>query len=201
MTVEDWSSKSDLELVLEFKSGQEDAFRELMKRYKEKAMQITFVTVGNYEDAKDASQEAFVKAHQHLSRFEMRSEFATWFYRILINSAKDLLRRRKWQRFLRWKRTEDMDSYFEKVSDPSASPSRDMMSSELGTRMSEVIKKLPFQQQWMFTLRHLKGFSIQQIADVAEVSEGTVKATLHFANEKFKREMTPYLKEGNRREE
>ncbi len=198
MSFEDWSAKSDSELVVDFKAGHEEAFRELMKRYKEKAMQITFVTVGNYEDAKDASQEAFVKAHQNLSCFEMRSEFSTWFYRILMNAAKDLLRRRKWQRFLRWKKTEDMDNYFEVVKDPSASPSRDLMNSELGTRMSEAIKKMPFQQQWMFTLRHLKGFSIQQIADVAEVSEGTVKATLHFANEKFKREITPYLKEGER---
>ncbi|MSR78214.1 MAG: sigma-70 family RNA polymerase sigma factor [Candidatus Omnitrophica bacterium] len=193
-----WSEKSDQDLVLAFKEGEEAAFGELVRRYKEKAMQLAWITTGNYEDAKDAAQEAFIKVHQHLHRFEMKSQFMTWFYRILMNTAKDFIRKRKWKRFLLWKNTEEMNNYFDRVSDPSKSPSKDLLNTELGIKMTESIKKLPFQQQWIFTLRYLKGFSIEQIADVTELSEGTVKATIHFAAEKFKKEIFPYLQEGGK---
>ncbi len=187
---------SDRELVLDFKKGNEDAFRKLMLRYKEKAMHIAWITTGNLEDAKDAAQEAFLKAHRNLSKFELRSEFSTWFYRVLTNAAHDVVRKQKWSRFLKWQKNEDKESFFETLKSEGASPEKDLLNSELGLRMSEAIKHLPFQQRWMFTLRYIKGFSIQQIAEVAEVSEGTVKATLHFAGDKFKKEIVPYLKEG-----
>lgn len=184
--------RSDEDLVREFQAGREEAFRELVVRYKERAMQLARMTTGNDEDAKDVSQDAFVKIHANLERFEMRSKFSTWFYRLLINTARDFVRRRKWTRFLRWKSREAMEDFFESVPSPSASSGQEALREELRRHITEAIKTLPFQQQWMFTLRHLKGFSIQQIADVAEVSEGTVKATLHFAAEKFKKGMAPY---------
>lgn len=193
---EETLSKSDEILIGEFKEGKSEAFTELIERYKFKAVRLAFVTVGNYEDAKDVSQEAFVKAHRALLTFEMKSKFSTWFYRILMNTAKDFLRKKKWKKFLTWKTSEDMENYFQSIEGRQAGPGQNLVNSELGIKMTEAIKKLPFKQGWVFTLRYLKGFSIHEISEITEISEGTVKATLHFAVLKFRKEIFPYLQEG-----
>jgi RNA polymerase sigma-70 factor (ECF subfamily) len=188
--------KGDAELIWEFKNGEEAAFEELVRRHKEKAMKLAYVTVGNYEDAKEISQDAFVKAYRGLKDFELRSKFSTWFYRILMNTAKDYLRKRKWKNFLNWKDPEEMETFFENLTDQKASPNRIMQNRELGEKITEAIKGLPPKQRWIFSLRHLEGLSIQEIAEAADLSEGTVKAALHFASQKFKEKVQPYLKRG-----
>jgi len=191
--------KSDADLVLEARrpaegGGQargesERAFSELVNRYKEKAIQMAFVTVGNFEEAKDVSQEAFVKAYRSLDRFELRSSFSTWFYRILMNAAKDHLRKRRWKNFLTFHKTEEMENYFEGLPDPRPSPGRALEGRELGEKTTEALKRLPLRQRWMFTLRFIEGLSLAEISRAAGVSEGAVKAALHFATQKFKKEM------------
>lgn len=186
----------DAQLIFRFKQGNERAFDELVKRNMERAVQLAYVTIGNYEDAKDVSQEAFVKAHRALRDFQMKSSFSTWFYRILMNTAKDFLRKRKWQKFVKWETGESMENFFEQVPGRSVLPGEELVSRELGQKMSEAIKKLPFKQQWIFTLRFLEGQSLAEIAAVTQLSEGTVKASLHFAVQKFKQGILPYVEKG-----
>jgi len=112
-----------------------------------------------------------------------------------MNTTKDYLRKRKFRQFLNWKSQDDMESFFESLSSGN-NPEREIELKELKQKMSQIIKKLPFKQQWIFTLRYLKGFTIDQISEVTELSEGTVKSTIHFAVKKFKKEIFPYLKEG-----
>lgn len=190
--------KTEAALVREAKAGDERAFAELVRRHKEKAMELAYLAVGNYEDAKDISQDAFVKTYHSLKHFEMKSQFSTWFYRILMNTAKDFLRRKKWQKLLSWKTSEEMESFFDKVADPKASTGRHLLSQELDSQITEAIKKLPFQQRWIFTLRFLEAFSIQEISEVTHLSEGTVKATLHFAVQKFKNQTQSYVLQGGK---
>jgi len=197
MSLETASVKTDFDLIDEFKAGNEQAFNELVSRYKEKAVQLACVTVGNYEDAKDVSQEAFVKVYHALKTFEARSKFTTWFYRILMNAAKDFLRKKKWLKFIGSGEKEEGE-IFDRLVDPGVSPVKGLLNKELDHHMASAIKKLPFKQQWVFILRFIEGFSIQEISETAQLAEGTVKATLHFAIEKFKKEMTPYLEEGGR---
>ena len=190
--------RDDATLVLECRKGVESAFTELVRRHKEKAVQLAATVVGNYEDAKDISQEAFVKAYHALGRFQMQSKFSTWFYRILMNTAKDFMRRKKWKQFLAWENPEAMENFFERIPNRTASPGAGVLHQELGQEITQAIKKLPFKQQWIFTLRFVEGLSIREIAETAAVSEGTVKATLHFATEKFEKEIGPYLQKGGK---
>ncbi|MBI4115623.1 MAG: sigma-70 family RNA polymerase sigma factor [Candidatus Omnitrophica bacterium] len=187
--------KSDLDLVIEAREGKEAAYSELVRRHMEKAVQLASIAVGNYEDAKDVSQEAFVKAYHGLKKFEMKSKFSTWFYRILMNTAQDFVRKRNWKRFLIWKEESKMEEFFERRESAVASPKVRVLQKELGEHIARAIKNLPFKQQWVFTLRFMEGFSIQEISESVQVSEGTVKATLHFAIQKFKKEILPYLQE------
>lgn len=192
---------SDQDLVRSATQGEtadrEAAFAGLVRRHMEKAIQLAYLTIGNYEDAKDVSQEAFVKAYRSLDRFEMKAQFSTWLHRILMNTAKDHLRKRKWMNFLSWKTQEGSDNFFETLEASGARPGKNLLDEELGKKMSEAIQSLPFKQRWIFTLRFLEGQSLLEIAKTTRLSEGTVKATLHFAIQKFKKAVFPYLKEAN----
>ena len=181
--------KSDAELVSEAQQGKEQAFSELMGRYKERAIRMVYTHVGNYEDAKDVSQEAFVKTYRALARFESRAKFSTWFYRILMNAANDFLRKRRLMNFLIWKENEAMENFFENVADTRISPDKSLQSRELGERMSRAVQKLPEKQRWIFTLRFLENLTLEQIAETSGLALGTVKASLHFAVQKFKKEL------------
>jgi RNA polymerase sigma-70 factor (ECF subfamily) len=180
--------KSDAELVSEAQQGKEQAFSELMGRYKERAIRMAYVHVGNYEDAKDVSQEAFVKTYRALGRFESKAKFSTWFYRILVNTANDFLRKRRLKNLLVWKKNETMDNFFESVADTKASPDESIQNQELGEQMSRAIQNLPEKQRWVFTLRFLENMTLEEIAAATGTALGTVKASLHFATEKFKKE-------------
>lgn len=190
--------KSDLDLIAEFKQGRQEAFSELVRRHMGRAIQLAHVALGgHYEDAKDVSQEAFVRAYRALDRFEGRSKFSTWFYRILMNEAQSFLRKKRWKFWVRWTTNESMTKFFETVEDPHASSSRGAERGELNHKIHETIGRLPFKQQWIFTLRFIEGLSIHEISEATGTAEGTVKANLFFAVKKFKEKMAPYLKEEN----
>lgn len=191
--------KNDLELVLDFRQGKEAAFDELVRRYMIKAVGLASVMVGNQEDAKDVSQDAFVKIHRSLNQFQMQCKFSTWFYRVLANTAKDFLRKRRWTNFLKWRSPESMDSFFDSLKDEKASADRAVLADELRGKISRAVSRLPFKQQWVFTLRFVEGLSLAEIQEATGVAEGTVKATLHFAIQKFKADLLPYLEKGRDR--
>src|ERR1043166_7364021 len=85
----------DEELVALAQKGDDHAFEELIQRHQQKAYRIAFDFARDREEAKDLSQEAFLRAYTHLSNFDGRSGFYTWFYRILVNVCLDYRRRRK----------------------------------------------------------------------------------------------------------
>ncbi len=182
--------KTDEDLVRSAKGGNDAAFSELVRRHMERAIQTAFAAVGNYEDAKDVSQEAFVKAHHHLKRFRENSRFFTWYYRILMNTAKDHLKKRKWGRFLSWQTQEEAENFFEAVPvSPGHSPRSRLEGVELDERISAGVQALPFKQKWVFTLRFLEDVPVSEIAKICSISEATVRTTLHFAVQKFKTEI------------
>src|ERR1700751_4313319 len=85
----------DEELVALAQKGDDRAFEELVQRHQQKAFRIAFDFARDREEAKDLSQEAFLRAYTHLSSFDGRSGFYTWFYRILVNICLDYRRRQK----------------------------------------------------------------------------------------------------------
>ncbi|PIQ84988.1 MAG: hypothetical protein COV74_10325 [Candidatus Omnitrophica bacterium CG11_big_fil_rev_8_21_14_0_20_45_26] len=159
----------------------------------EKALSWAYSMVGNYEDAKDLSQEAFVKSHKALKSFALKSAFSTWFYRILVNTVKDYFRSKKWQRFLKWESSESMDNFFQTVQASGAGADRSVLQNELAVQMTKAITALPLKQRTIFTLRFIENHSIKEISEITANSEGTVKATIHFAIQKVKQSLAPYV--------
>ena len=176
-------------LIEEARSGNASSFSVLVEIYQERAIHAANSFVGNLEDARDIAQEAFVKAYENLGRFEAQSRFYTWLYRILINTCKDFLRKKKFrQTFSFWFGREEEEGLDPVVNvvDPSKNASESLLNRELGTSISEALETLPSRQKSVFILRYLEGMSLNEISQTLSLSVGAVKAHLWQAGQKMR---------------
>ncbi len=164
----------DEELVALAQKGERQAFEVLVERYKQKAYRIAFDFTRDREEAKDLSQEAFLRAFTHLKSFDQRASFYTWFYRIVVNLCLDHHRRR---RRISWERLDERSE----LAEASSSPDREAMAREISRRVGIAMESLPPKQRTVFLLKNHQGLSIREIAQVMRTAEGTVKVHLHRA--------------------
>ena len=172
---------ADEELVASARKGDRRAFEELVERHKRRAYHIAFDFARDREDAKDLSQEAFLKAFTNLKHFDGRSSFYTWFYRILVNLCLDYKRRQKRAP------ANNFDEALEKDIEPSHDPARprspdqEVFAGQISRKVGEALEALPARQRTAFVLKNHQGLSIKEIAELMETAEGTVKVHLHRA--------------------
>jgi RNA polymerase sigma-70 factor (ECF subfamily) len=171
----------DEELVAAARRGDRRAFEELVDRHKQKAYHVAFDFARDREDAKDLSQEAFLKAFTNLKHFDGRSSFYTWFYRILVNLCLDDKRRQ------RRAPAETFDEAVESEVEPThqaekpRSPDQQVWAKQFSLRIGQALDELPARQRTAFVLKNHQGLSIREIAELMETAEGTVKVHLHRA--------------------
>jgi RNA polymerase sigma-70 factor (ECF subfamily) len=170
----------DDELVIRAQKGETEAFEMLVERYKKKAYRIAFDFTRDREEAKDLSQEAFLRAFAHLKSFDLRSTFYTWFYRILVNLCVDHKRRKSKLVWASLERSEDAPKA-SAIADESSMPDREAAARQLSGLIGNVLAALPPKQRTAFLLRNHQGLSISEIAKVMRTAEGTVKVHLHRA--------------------
>lgn len=171
----------DEKLVGFAQQGDRKAFEILVERYKQKAFRIAFDFAGDREEAKDLSQEAFLRAYTHLSRFDGRSSFYTWFYRILVNICLDHRRRKR--RAPAEEFDESVESRIESspLTAPTFTPDQHAMAGQMSRKVSAALEALPAKQRTAFILKNHHGLSIREIAATMQTAEGTVKVHLHRA--------------------
>lgn len=181
-------------LLEKARSGDLKAFSELVRMHEERVIGAAYGFLGNWEDARDVAQEAFVKAYENLSSFRQESKFYTWLYRIAANLSKDFLRKKKLRR---WMGLASVP--VDEENDPVLTlPGRDadslkqMENKELGGEIDKALQKLPMQQRTAFTLRYFEGLSLEEIGQVMGITTGAAKATLWQAGQKMKRELQDY---------
>jgi RNA polymerase sigma-70 factor, ECF subfamily len=171
----------DEELVASARQGNRGAFEELVERHKRRAYHIAFGFTRDGEDAKDLSQEAFLKAFTNLKNFDGRSSFYTWFYRILVNLCLDYKRRHKRVP------AEEFDEATVARMDPSHEPARprspdqQVLARQISVKVGAALEALPARQRVAFVLKNHQGLSIKEIAELMDTAEGTVKVHLHRA--------------------
>lgn len=195
-------AESDTDVIEAVLAGDVDRYAELVDRYQRQTLKVAFSLLGNYDDARDASQDAFVRAYQALPRFKRRAKFSTWFYRIVVNACRDVQRRRARQPQVAARLGEanpDVDEacLFVDVDDPAASPSDRVANRELGHRLTVVIEELPMKQRCAFVLHHVHGLPLAEVAEVMGCRVGTVKTHVFRATESLRMRLAPWLtKEG-----
>lgn len=189
---------SDAGTIQAVLDGDVDRYAELVDKYQGPALRLAFSLLGNDEDAKDASQEAFVSAYRSLGRFRGGAKFSTWLYRIIVNVCHDLRRRRSRQPVAAsglgtMDPARDGVDFFDHVDDPAASPSDQLDNRELSRRLSGAIEALPMRQRTAFTLHHLHGLALEEVAAVMRCRLGTVKSHVFRATERLRAILTPWV--------
>jgi len=168
----------------------EAAFDLLVSRYQERAYRLAWSMLRNSEDARDVSQEAFIRLFEAAGSFGGRSKFSTWFYRILVNLCLDHKRKHRWWKL--WAR-DDSDERSETllerqpapVTDPVDKLSRERTMKELGT----AVDRLAPRQRAAVLLRVQEDMATYDIARVLKCSEATVRVHLHRALATLKKTM------------
>jgi len=175
------ANSGDEELVASAQKGDRRAFEELIERHKQKAYHIAFGFARDREEAKDLSQEAFLKAFTYLKNFDGRSSFYTWFYRIVVNVCLDYKRRTK--RISAGEFDENIEHQIEPSHNPAQplAPEQHVLARQLSRKVDAALQTLPAKQRTAFILKNHQGLSIKEIAETMETAEGTVKVHLHRA--------------------
>ena len=186
------SKSADEELVALAQGGDRRAFEELIARHQQKAYHIAFGFARNRDEAKDLSQEAFLKAFAYLKKFDGRSSFYTWFYRIVVNVCLDHKRQSK------RRAADEFDETSESRIEPSHQMSqplpldRQVLAGQISLKVGAALQDLPAKQRTAFILKNHQGLSIKEIAEMMETAEGTVKVHLHRAVTALRRSLAEF---------
>ena len=174
--------------------GDLSAFQGLVDRFKKKVYFLAYDIVGDHHEAEDVSQEVFIKVYRSLGSFRRDAKMSSWIYQIAVNSAIDLLRKRKAKPSVN---LEEFD-FIELQDAPRGSatapvdPEQSAEAALLQGRIEKALNLLTPRERTVFAMRHYNDFMIDEIADVLEVSSGTVKSLLFRALQKLRRELAFY---------
>ena len=175
------------ELVRKCRAGDARFYEPLVRAYEPQGLRLALGMMGNSDDAHDALQEAFVKAFRSLDRFDGDRAFGPWFFQILRNQCRDLLRRRR----ARFQMEIVADGALERSPDTGPSSTiRSRERSEAGRILWKALEALPDDQREVLVLKELQGLRYQEIASVLAVPEGTVASRLFNARLALKQELT-----------
>lgn len=155
----------------------------VLSRYAPALYRFAFRQLRNHEDAEDAVQDALLSAFKHISQFQGRSAISTWLHRIVINSARMQLRRRRNRTFLSLDETELKESshFADRLVDSGLSPEQTCGQAELRGIVQQLLKELSPRLASAIQLRHLDGLSCDESARALGVTRTTLKSRVHRA--------------------
>jgi len=174
-------------------------FEEIFQRYSPMVFNLTFRILGDREEALDVSQEVFFAIYRKLQRFRGESSLKTWIYRIAINRASN---RCRWWNRLRRRGTVSLDEHLSKddsrtISEvlPSAgsTPEEALLLQEKRNEIERSLQLLPVQQRVVVIMRDVQGLAYEEIADLLQISLGTVKSRIARGRDELKRRLNGTL--------
>ncbi len=177
----------DAELIERIKNGDTESYGVLVRKYQDRVFNTCWRICGHLEDARDLTQEAFLKAFDSLSEFQQRSGFYTWIFRVAVNLA--LSHRRSAQRRgmvsldqLGGAAETQAGDLSRQVSGRSpVDPARSAGDEELQGRVTRAIQQLDDDHRAVIVLRDIEGFDYRELAEILSIPPGTVKSRLHRA--------------------
>ena len=175
------------------RSGDSDAFRLLVEQHSRAVFRLAFRMTGNEEDAEDVVQETFLRAYRQLDRYEARSSFATWLYRIASNYSLDLIRMRKRHEDRRERSATDERDILQTIAVDTPGPDRIVYGSEVQQRVSAAMQELSAQERTAFVLRHFEGLSIEEIGEALGTGTNATKHSIFRAVQKLRRSLEPVV--------
>jgi RNA polymerase sigma-70 factor (ECF subfamily) len=186
-------SEEDARILRGLRSGIEGAYEELIERYEQQVFGMVYRLLGNQSDASDVVQEVFLKVFRGVASFREQSSLRTWIYRIAVHEAYN---HRRW--FARHCRMEvsmeehgsEQSSCLDLTPDPGRSPFELAVDSEARTMIEHALTKINPVFRTAVVLRDVQNLSYEEIADILQVSLGTVKSRILRGREALRRELT-----------
>jgi RNA polymerase sigma-70 factor, ECF subfamily len=166
----------DLELTRRSQAGDTEAFGELVTKYRTEIFTMIRGVVRNEHDAWDLAQEGFLKAWQSIHRFEGRSSFYTWLYRLTMNVTIYSLRRKG--------RREEVELN-DAIPSSLPGPAMNCQRTEIRERVTAALAKLSPKHRAVIVLKELEGLQYHEIAEILNLSVGTVMSRLFYARKKL----------------
>jgi len=166
----------DAEVVARILQGERELFGTLLERYQKRLYWSAWKLLGDADEADDATQEAFVRAYEHLAEYDPQYRFYTWLFRICRNDCINRLRRRRLWNFLSLSRA--AESQQEVVIETTGNPSRDVEQREIAEAIDDCLERLSRKYRECFLLRYLEGFSYEEVAGLLKIRMGTVMSRL-----------------------
>ena len=185
-------SPSDEEVIAAILAGDRNAFRVLVERYHARAFRLALRILKDEDAARDAVQEALVKAFNNLAKFEQRSAFFTWLYRLVKNQCLDMLRRDRSARTVEWEEgslaeAEASADATPEVEGVSFAPATELLRKELREKIDAAIAQLPVGARETLILREVEGLSYTEIAEAQGIPKGTVMSRLFYARKQMQK--------------
>ncbi len=186
---------NDQQLVIRAQQGDRKAFGKLVRRYQDKVLYLAYDIVGNYEDAQDVAQNAFLRAMNGLKKFKAQSTFSTWLYRIVVNMSIDHKRsiaRRQHYSFDEPAITDSDHTFKDLLNEDKKLPDEIVELKDFGDRVRMIVQTFPTNQQVAFVLRYFHDMEMNEIANVLNCKAGTVRSHLFRALSKLRTVLKDY---------
>ncbi len=178
----------DTTLIDRILAGEKKLFEFIIRRYNQRLFRIGMSLLNDEMEVEDAMQTTYVKAYEHLGRFEKRSSAGTWLIRILLNEC--LAQKKRKQRVASRRKEEEMES---KTS--IETPSKILLNKELGKALENALSQLPEKYRMVFVLREIEEMSTRETGDVLGIGEPKVKVRLNRAKTMVRENLNGYFKE------
>jgi RNA polymerase sigma-70 factor, ECF subfamily len=177
---------SEGDLLDKARGGNLFAFEEIVRRYQRRVYATAYRIVRRHEVADDVAQEAFIRAHRSLDRFDPGRPFGPWICRIAANLAVNHVRSPE-------AREDALPDGHAEMPSPAAGPLQGVLDAEARAMLDQALERLPPAQRAVFCLRVFEELSYREIAESLGISLGTVMSRLSRAREKLREALTPYL--------
>ncbi|HZO83280.1 MAG TPA: sigma-70 family RNA polymerase sigma factor [Candidatus Binataceae bacterium] len=168
----------EAELIERATKGDTRAFGALVERYQRRVVGVALAVVHNQEDALELAQETFIRAYENLRKFESRSSFSTWLYRIAANLAIDFRRREVRHPTVRG---EEAENEMRRLPSGLGDSFKAAERGEVGRRIDAALRELTPEHRAVILLREVEGLSYDEISEVMQCPRGTVMSRLHYA--------------------
>lgn len=163
------------------------AWEKLVKEYENMVYHIAYRMMQNEQEAKDISQEIFIKVYRNLPKFDEKSTFSTWLYRIAINTCIDALRKNKTKQTISWEQHIEQNKN-ETITYTTETPEEICLQKEKQNNIMEALQNLSPEHKAVILMRDIQDMTYGEIAECLSVSLGTVKSRIARAREQFKKE-------------
>ena len=182
-------------LIDELREGDMAALAILVEKYKRLVYRVAMQITKNHEDANDVMQDTFLKVYESIHSFRKDAAFETWLYRIVVNHATNLVKRRERRRESPLSGTSEMEIHpdLRRTADLANNPHLNLEKKERQRWVTQAINSLPLKQRTVVILHEFEGLTHPEIASILNCSEGTVRSRLHYARHKLRDLLRPYV--------